>query len=82
MTQPYAHCHFCGAPYQNLAWPRSCAVCGRTAYRNVLPVAVVVQPVDAGLLTVRRAISPGFGELALPGGYINHGETWEAAATR
>ncbi|MCI0579032.1 MAG: methyltransferase domain-containing protein [Chloroflexi bacterium] len=50
--------------------------------RNPLPVAVVLQPVDGGLLAVRRAIEPGRGKLALPGGYVELGESWQAAGAR
>ena len=35
-----------------------------------------------GLLVVRRGITPGLGELALPGGYIGMGETWQEAGAR
>jgi ADP-ribose pyrophosphatase YjhB (NUDIX family) len=35
-----------------------------------------------GLLAVRRGIEPSKGMLALPGGYINLGETWQAAGAR
>jgi ADP-ribose pyrophosphatase YjhB (NUDIX family) len=34
------------------------------------------------VLTVRRNIEPRKGALALPGGYINYGETWQAAGAR
>jgi len=43
-------------------------------------VAVVVAPVDGGVLLVRRAIPPE--GPALPGGFVNHGEDWRAAAVR
>jgi ADP-ribose pyrophosphatase YjhB (NUDIX family) len=43
---------------------------------------VVVVPVGAGVLTVRRAVPPHVGELALPGGYIDVGETWQQAGAR
>lgn len=79
----HAHCSYCGtafAPEQ--PWPRSCACCANTSYRNPLPVAVVLLPVDAGILVVRRAIPPYLGELALPGGYINYGESWQEAGAR
>lgn len=39
-------------------------------------------PVDEGLLVVRRGIQPGYGQLALPGGYIELGESWQAACVR
>ena len=51
-------------------------------YLNPLPVAVMLVPVDGGLLVVRRGITPGLGELALPGGYIGLGETWQEAGAR
>lgn len=78
-----SHCSFCGhtfAPEQ--PWPRTCKRCQNTSYRNPLPVAVVLLPVDSGLLVVRRAIAPQVGELALPGGYIGVGESWQAAGAR
>lgn len=52
-------------------------------YRNPPTVTVVLVPVkDRGLLMVRRAIPPGVGELALPGGYQVEGETWQQSAAR
>jgi 8-oxo-dGTP pyrophosphatase MutT (NUDIX family) len=42
----------------------------------------VLIPVGDGLLTVRRGIEPQKGHLALPGGFIDYGETWEEAAKR
>jgi ADP-ribose pyrophosphatase YjhB (NUDIX family) len=83
MPDRYAHCTFCGARFsRNQPWPRRCAACGETSYLNPKPVAVAVQPVGAGLLVVRRAIPPARTLLALPGGYIDAGETWQAAAAR
>lgn len=85
MTAPdrYAHCTFCGARFVlGQRWPRRCAACGETSYLNPSPVAVAVQPVGSGLLAVRRGIAPARGRLALPGGFIDVGETWQAAAVR
>lgn len=83
MAKRHAHCSFCGqafAPEQ--PWPRRCAGCGNTSYLNPLPVAVLILPVDGGVLTVRRTITPGLGQLALPGGFIDIGESWQEAAVR
>ena len=83
MADRFAHCTFCGArfpPHQ--PWPRRCVPCGETSYQNPKPVAVVLQPVGTGLLVVRRGIPPARDRLALPGGYIDVGETWQAATTR
>jgi ADP-ribose pyrophosphatase YjhB (NUDIX family) len=77
-----SHCSYCGARFDDDApWPRTCGACGNTSYLNPLPVAVLLQPVDDGLLAVRRAIAP-VGGLALPGGFIEVGEAWQAAAAR
>ena len=37
---------------------------------------------NPGLLGVRRGIPPEMGRLALPGGYVDFGETWQEAASR
>jgi ADP-ribose pyrophosphatase YjhB (NUDIX family) len=76
------HCHFCGVKYADPKWPRVCAGCGNTTWRNPIPVAVVVLPVDDGLLMIRRGIEPMKGKLALPGGYVDFGETWQQGAAR
>jgi ADP-ribose pyrophosphatase YjhB (NUDIX family) len=57
------------------------------AWSNPLPVAVVLHPVSypdgrTGLVVVRRDIEPFRGELALPGGFIETGESWQEAAVR
>lgn len=83
-----AHCSYCGRLFPDgLAWPRGCPGCGETTYRNPLPVAVALLPVhDAGgppgLAVVRRTIEPRRGRLALPGGFVDHGETWQEAVVR
>ncbi|WP_228183220.1 NUDIX domain-containing protein [Streptomyces anulatus] len=85
-----SHCGTCGAAYTALpsvgAWPRTCAHCGTTAYRNPLPVAVALLPVTGphatGLVVITRTIQPQKGGTALPGGFIDHAEDWRAAVVR
>lgn len=84
---PHSHCSWCGAPFDpDALWPRICAGCGNTSFLNPVPVAVVAIPIDTqegtGVLAIRRAIPPGQGMPALPGGYVNLGETWREAAAR
>lgn len=81
-------CSYCGtafAPAQS--FPRRCAVCGATVYLNPTPVAVMVVPVTqhdgtVGVLAVRRDIEPKRGEWALPGGFMEAGESWQESAAR
>jgi ADP-ribose pyrophosphatase YjhB (NUDIX family) len=77
------HCWHCGQllPEEHI-WPWHCASCGATLYQNPLPVAVVLVPVDDGLLAIRRGIEPCRGALALPGGYVKLGESWQEAGSR
>jgi ADP-ribose pyrophosphatase YjhB (NUDIX family) len=77
------HCAYCGAPFApETNWPRVCSVCKNVSFQNPIPVTIVLLPVDKGVLVVRRAILPHAGELALPGGYIDLGETWQEAGAR
>ena len=83
MFKQHSHCSYCGQPFAaNQPWPRTCAACGNTSFVNPLPVAVVLLPIDDGVLVVRRNIAPQIGQLALPGGYINRGESWQQAGAR
>ena len=83
MPDRFTHCTFCGARFTSgQPWPRRCAACGETSYRNPTPVAVAIQPIGDGLLVVRRGIPPAAGSLALPGGFIEVGESWAEALVR
>lgn len=83
MYKRNSHCSYCGQAFATeQAWPRTCANCQQTSYLNPTPVSVVVLPVDNGVLTVRRGIEPRKGSIALPGGFINLGESWQQAGAR
>ncbi|MFD5776317.1 NUDIX domain-containing protein [Streptomyces fungicidicus] len=87
-TAPGSHCSSCGTPFGEgvSGWPRTCPACGTVAYRNPLPVAVVLQPAydtqGTGLVVIRRTIAPARGGRALPGGYIDDREDWRRAVVR
>ena len=78
-----SHCSYCGSAFlPEQPWPRQCADCDKISYVNPLPVAVGLVPVDDGLLLIRRTVAPCIGGLALPGGFINLGETWQQGCVR
>lgn len=83
-----SHCSYCGTAYAPAsAWPRACVSCGETTWLNPTPVALVMMPIigtdgRTGLLTVRRGIEPQLGQIGLPGGFIEEGESWQQAAVR
>ena len=84
------HCTYCGRAFDQAGtqgWPRTCSGCGKVTYKNPIPVAVVLLPVldKRGLLVIRRAVKndPGWGQFALPGGFIDINDaTWQEAAAR
>jgi ADP-ribose pyrophosphatase YjhB (NUDIX family) len=75
-------CSFCGTRHEANRYPKQCPKCRTVTYLNPLPVAVVLLPVGDELLVIRRNIPPVVGRLALPGGFIEVGETWQMAARR
>lgn len=79
-----SHCSYCGTAFAaDAPFPRRCAHCGNTTYSNPLPVSVVLLPIEpGGLLLVKRVQEPAAGKWALPGGFIETGETWQEAGAR
>ncbi|MEU8775618.1 NUDIX domain-containing protein [Streptomyces sp. NPDC048606] len=81
-----AHCPTCGNRFDSTDWPRACAACGAVSYRNPLPVAVALLPVEdadgTGLVVITRTIEPALGGVALPGGFVDFGEDWREAVVR
>lgn len=81
--KPHQHCHFCGTAYPDLtSYPRQCPQCGELFWSNPIPVAVVAVKMDGGVLIIKRGIEPGKGHWALPGGFLETGETWQQGACR
>ncbi|MET9466431.1 NUDIX domain-containing protein [Streptomyces sp. NPDC006544] len=81
-----SHCSSCGALFDSTDWPRACPSCGAVAYRNPLPVAVALLPVEdglgTGLVVITRTIEPALGGVALPGGFMDFGEDWRTSVVR
>ena len=83
MHKRNSHCSWCGTAFpEGAGWPRTCSGCKNESYLNPIPVTVVLLPVDDGLLLIRRGIEPKKGHLALPGGFVNFGESWQEAGAR
>jgi len=59
-----------------------CSACGRFYYSNPVPAACCFVSLNGGLLLVQRAVEPCLGQWALPGGFVELGETTEEAALR
>ena len=81
------YCSFCGTAYSDVSdYPRTCSNCKISVWANPIPVAVALAPITdggrTGLLVIRRAIPPGIGKLALPGGFVEEDETWQAGGVR
>src|SRR5688500_1843389 len=81
----FLHCPKCAAARSSEgdAIRFVCQACGFVYYYNVAVSSAVLIVTDGGLgLFIRRARDPAKGKLALPGGFIDRGETAEAAAVR
>jgi NAD+ diphosphatase len=81
----FRHCPSCGAAREAElnAIRFTCGACGFIYFYNVaVSSSVAVVDPDGNVLFVRRAHAPGKDKLALPGGFIDRGETAEGAAIR
>jgi NAD+ diphosphatase len=81
----FKHCPSCAATRVNEgdAVRFVCDTCGFVYYYNVaVSSAVLILDPEGSALFIRRAREPGKHKLALPGGFIDRGETAEVAAMR
>ena len=81
------YCPECGTHTINFKYPYKCISCPKMFWKNPKPAVLVLQPIimndgKIGIVTVRRTIPPGIGELCLPCGYVDSGEQWADAAAR
>lgn len=74
------HCLRCGAALEGI--PPTCPVCNHVHYIDPKLAACVIFRWQGGIVLLRRAIEPGYGLWTYPGGYVDRGETVEAAAVR
>lgn len=81
----FIHCPRCGVRLTPRCQPNSiqCAACGLLLFFNpTVAVAGLIRGGDQRLLFLRRAKEPAKGKLAVPGGFVDFGETAEAALAR
>lgn len=79
-----SHCPKCGRVWctHQDGWPRTCIRCHKVAYNNPVPAVMVLLPTAGGIVMIQRGVEPQKGEWALPGGYQDHGESWQEAGAR
>lgn len=81
----FRHCPRCAASrsVEADAVRFTCGSCGFVYYYNVaVSSSVLIVADDGAALFIRRARDPGRDKLAIPGGFVDRGETAEAAAMR
>ncbi|MBF0586818.1 NUDIX domain-containing protein [Prosthecochloris sp. N3] len=83
----YSFCPVCGSGLHEAEIEnrqrRRCPSCSWIHYENPLPVAIAYAVnSDDEILIIRRAHEPGFNEWALPGGFIEAGETPQEGCLR
>jgi len=86
-TRAFKFCPLCGFSLRKRQIDEQmrliCQKCGWIHYENPLPVAVCAAKNKNGLvLIVKRNLAPGRNKWALPGGFIEAGETPETAVLR
>lgn len=85
---PYRHCPRCGGHleprivFQHDPPRLVCVACGFVFYRDPKVAAGAICRTPGGIVLLRRGIEPGHGLWVYPGGYVDRGESLQAAAAR
>jgi ADP-ribose pyrophosphatase YjhB (NUDIX family) len=85
LISAYTRCPICGSPAYIPEPPgqRHCQQCGHRDFNNpIVAVAALILDSRDDLLLIRRARDPAKGKLAMPGGFVDRGESLEDAVRR
>ncbi len=77
-----SHCSYCGEPFMPGGFPKTCERCKITSWQPPIPVVIVLAPIGGQLIGIVRGIEPHIGKPALPGGYVDPGESFRQAGKR
>jgi len=87
--RPYSFCPLCGGDLDlRTVKPTEperlvCRRCGFIFYQDPkVAVGTIIRNEHNHIVMVRRAIEPGYGKWVFPGGFVDRGETVQAAAIR
>ncbi len=89
MSNEYRFCPVCGHGLDKRLLKAGdperlvCTACGYVLYLDPkVAVGTIIHNGDGNIVMVKRAIEPGLGLWVFPGGYVDRGETPQAAAVR
>lgn len=89
MTATFRYCPVCGHRFERRLLKAGdperlvCTGCGYVHYLDPkVAVGTIIGDGNGRIVLVKRAIEPGFGLWVFPGGYVDRGETPQAAAVR
>ncbi|GIW40439.1 MAG: ADP-ribose pyrophosphatase [Candidatus Binatia bacterium] len=88
MNEALRFCCACGTALERRRFKEGeperavCPACGRVHYLDPKVAVGLVCAVGSGVVLVRRAIEPSYGKWVFPGGFVDRGESLEAAARR
>lgn len=85
LTDAYTHCPLCGSPdyAREPHGHRRCRACEHREFNNpIVAVAALIADASGRLLLIRRARNPGLGLLAMPGSFVDAGESLEQSIHR
>jgi ADP-ribose pyrophosphatase YjhB (NUDIX family) len=84
----YKFCPKCGAPLSSKLLKTGeperlvCGACEFVFYMDPKVAACTISVFEGGIVLLKRAIEPGLGKWVFPGGFVDRGESIEAAAVR